>query len=282
MCGIFGLINYSGKPFSHLQAKMVHRSVSGLLKESEVRGQDAAGLAILTEKNMTLFKDHMRASELVETSEYSSMLGLINKRDVFKAMIGHTRYKTKGHQLFNVNNHPIRANRIVGVHNGFISNDDFLFGKYASDVDRRGMVDSEIIFRLIDFRRRNNKTIVESVQETCDELAGTYTCAFIDVDAADYVTIFSNSAYVNTNIHIYEPMKLIVFASNDVILARALKNSVVLNAACITHDIQVANTGFRIDIRTGKVLEFDVTKKKQPPLLTRHARWARRRWVSRK
>jgi predicted glutamine amidotransferase len=262
MCGIFGLINYSETFLSQFQAKMMHKAVSGLLTESEVRGHDAAGLAVLTDKRLSLFKNNLEASRLVMTSKYSAIVKEMNRTDRFKAMIGHTRLKTKGHQRFNINNHPILANRIVGVHNGYIHNDDILFRKYDGDIERKGEVDSEIIFRLIDLHRRNDKTLVESVQATCDEIDGSYACAFLDAEAPDYVTLFTNSHYKNINLYIYDSVKAAAFASTEVILDRALRSNMLLNSGRITSKIPLMYMGIRLNIKTGKIFKFDICQKK--------------------
>jgi len=262
MCGIMGLVSYSGSAPSHLQAKMLRKATSKLLKSSEIRGRDSAGLAILTDKKVSLFKTNLMSSEFVQTSGYSNVLKSINRHDVFKAMIGHTRQKTKGHERFNVNNHPIVANDIIGVHNGCIGNDDSLFDKYVSDIDRAGEVDSEIIFRLIDYHRRKGSTIIQSVQNTCSDITGAYTCAFIDSTGSDYLTIFSNSSYTNACIYIYEPLRTIAFASSEYILNSALRDNTALDPVFATHKIDVGEEGYRINIRTGRIFKFGLDQKK--------------------
>jgi hypothetical protein len=241
---------------------MLRKATSKLLKASEIRGRDATGVSVLTDKKMSLFKTNLMASEFVQTAEYSDILKDINRHDVFKAMIGHTRHKTKGHQRFNVNNHPIMANQIIGVHNGFIINDDPLFDKYITHIDRAGQVDSEIIFRLIDYHRSKGNSIVESVRETCNQINGSYTCAFLDAAGSDYVTIFSNSTYTNAYIYIYEALKTIAFASTEHILDMALKDNSALDPTFATHKVEVGSTGFRINIRTGRLFEFNLDQKK--------------------
>lgn len=217
---------------------------------------------VLTDEKASLFKTNLPAPEFVQTAGYSEVLKEINKKSIFKAMIGHARQKTKGHEKFNANNHPIVANRIVGVHNGIIGNDDSLFDKYSKRLFRKGEVDSEIIFRLIDLYRRDQCDLVESVKRACHDIAGSYTCAFIDTEDPSYVTIFSNSAYNNAHIYIYEESKMIVFASETYILDHALENNSVLDPAFVTHKVGVDAKGFRINIRNGKIFEFDTSKKK--------------------
>jgi len=263
MCGILGLISYKNSALTHLQSKVFRRATRGLLTQSEIRGTNASGLAILTDKRVTVFKNDMAASRLVQTPGYSNIIKSLNRTDTFKAMIGHTRHKTKGHQRFNVNNHPIVANRIIGVHNGMICNDDHLFDKYADLIDRKGRVDSEIIFRLIDYHRRKGETLVESVKNTCSKIVGSYTCAFIDAEEPAYITIFGNSSYVNACIFIYDSSKAIAFASADYILRKALRENSMLDPSFSGQELEVRNNGFRIDMRTGKIFEFDIEEKKR-------------------
>lgn len=262
MCGILGLMHYSGSAPGHIQAKSFRKAITDLLKGSQIRGSDASGLAVLTDENLSLFKTNLGANDFVKTANYSELLKGINRKDVFRAAIGHTRSMTKGDEQYNINNHPIIANRIVGVHNGVISNDDALFSRYGTDLKRSGEVDSEIIFRLIDYHRRNGKTLVESVQETCSVMSGSFTCAFIDTEEPSYVTIFSNSTYSNAFIYVYESTKTIVFASSEYILDSALEHKAVLDPHYSSYLIEVISEGYRINLNNGKMIQFDIDKKK--------------------
>lgn len=262
MCGILGLMSYSGTPLNHLQVKMVHRAITELLKESEIRGSDASGLAVLTDKKMSMFKEHVKASDLVSTPEYGEIMKEINKTNCFKAMIGHTRLKTKGHQRYNINNHPIRANRIVGVHNGWISNDDFLFEDYRHQVDRRGRVDSEIIFRLIDLYRRQRKTLIGSVKEMSQKVVGSYACAFLDSEAPDYVTVFTNGSFSNVILYVYRSIKMVLFASTESILSTALSGNMLLDPRMATSKTPLTTGGVRLNTKTGEILRFYLNEEK--------------------
>jgi glucosamine 6-phosphate synthetase-like amidotransferase/phosphosugar isomerase protein len=63
-------------------------------------------------------------------------------------LMGHTRWRTRGHERNSRNNHPLRCGVILGTHNGTIYNADDLFGILG--LPRFAQVDSEIIFRLAD------------------------------------------------------------------------------------------------------------------------------------
>ena len=62
------------------------------------------------------------------------------------ALLGHTRWRTRGDPGNNANNHPIRAGDIVGTHNGTLYNADALFRRLR--LPRFAEVDSEVIFRM--------------------------------------------------------------------------------------------------------------------------------------
>jgi hypothetical protein len=170
--------------------------------------------------------------------------------------------KTKGTQRLNINNHPIIANKVIGVHNGIIGNDDNLFSKYSDRINRLGKVDSEIIFRLIDYHIATNKTIVEAVKLAHKEMSGSYACAFIHTDLPRYLTIFSNAhSYSNAMLYIYKNVKSMAFASSKYILNKSLEHSKWLNPTHISKCIDIIMGGVRIDLENGKILKFDLADK---------------------
>ena len=61
-------------------------------------------------------------------------------------MLGHTRWRTRGDEQVNGNNHPIRAEDILGTHNGTIYNANYLFRRFK--LRRFAEVDSELLCRL--------------------------------------------------------------------------------------------------------------------------------------
>ena len=62
--------------------------------------------------------------------------------------MGYTRWRTRGNEFNNHNNHPIRAGIVLGTHNGTIFNADHLFRRLG--LPRYAEVDNELIFRLVD------------------------------------------------------------------------------------------------------------------------------------
>jgi glucosamine 6-phosphate synthetase-like amidotransferase/phosphosugar isomerase protein len=62
--------------------------------------------------------------------------------------MGYTRWRARGNEFNNRNNHHIRAGSVIGAHNGTIYNADHLFRRLG--LPRYAEVDSELIFRLAD------------------------------------------------------------------------------------------------------------------------------------
>lgn len=257
MCGIFGLINYGTSSCD--KAFAFRKATHHLLKASESRGKDASGICVLTREKASVYKEAFKGSKLVRTQGYSNVAAGMNINGGFKAMIGHTRQKTKGTQRLNVNNHPIIANKVIGVHNGIIGNDDSLFNKYSDRINRLGQVDSEIIFRLIDYHISQNKTLVEAVKLAHREMLGSYACAFIHTDMPRYLTLFSNAySFSNAVLYIYKNVRSMAFASSKYILNESLAHSKWLNPTHTSKCIDIAMGGVRIDLETGKILKFDL------------------------
>ena len=88
----------------------------------------------------------MRAHELVYEKPFQELLGQVDNETTI--LMGHTRWRTRGNEFNNRNNHPIRAGIVIGTHNGTIYNADYLFRRLG--LPRYAEVDSELIFRLAD------------------------------------------------------------------------------------------------------------------------------------
>ncbi len=258
MCGILGVINYEPN-ISYTRAKLIRKVTTNLLKESETRGRDASGLCVVTGEKATMFKSNVPAAKLIDMPEYSQVLSTIKYSDSFRSVIGHTRAQTKGDKAFNINNHPIKAGKVVGVHNGIILNDDILFGTYEEDIKRNGRVDSEIIFQLLNYHIENGENIVEAVKSVDLLLNGSYACAFIHTDHPRYITIFTNSSsFSNISLHIFAPISTMVFASSTFIVSRALSGNQILDPDHATTKIDLMSEGMRIDTETGAIHRFEL------------------------
>ena len=116
-----------------------------LLVLNEPRGPHATGVAWLNrDGEHRLFKRPARASRFVTDKAFHEVLGGVDNRTTL--FLGHTRWRTRGDEQINENNHPIRAGDILGTHNGTIYNANYLFRRFK--LHRFAEVDSELLFRL--------------------------------------------------------------------------------------------------------------------------------------
>ena len=91
-----------------------------------------------SEKAPFLFKRPVSAGQFViDKAFHEVMAGIDNRTTV---LLGHTRWRTRGDEWINRNNHPVRAGDVIGTHNGTIYNADYLFRRFK--LPRFAQVDS--------------------------------------------------------------------------------------------------------------------------------------------
>jgi len=163
MCGIAG---YSLSKGVRINSKRISKE---MLLAIEHRGHDAAGFAFRDSTGaFQIHKANMTASQFVKRN----LCVPLRQRTV----IMHTRFATQGEPMFNVNNHPIAAGSVVGVHNGHISNDDRLFEAIERVTGynvRVGEVDSEAAFAVLRY-------IDQPVMDSLEEISGGAVFVFMD------------------------------------------------------------------------------------------------------
>ena len=143
MCGLAGVI--FGKKRRRAEEREHLAWLFSRLLLSEERGSHATGAAWLdTDDGHRLFKRPVTAERFVTDKAFAELLAGINNRATL--LLGHTRWRTRGDERVNSNNHPIRAGEVIGTHNGTIYNADYLFRRWK--MRRFAEVDSEILFRL--------------------------------------------------------------------------------------------------------------------------------------
>ena len=154
------------------------------------------------------------------------------------------------------------ADKVIGVHNGFISNDEQLFSNLYDKVERSGRVDSEIIFRLINYYTCEHKdTLFDAVIRASKMMSGSFACTFIHTDWPDYLTLFTNSAPIS--IFIFEKMKIMVFASTTAITRSSMQVQSVLGNANEAEIIEIKRGGARINLKNGKIFKFKIDSTNQ-------------------
>lgn len=228
MCSIFGI----GLLQEHNvnDKEQLIRFVDALFMNCMERGRHASGLAFVSGTNIDVVKKDLKADDLIKTEEYKKcMADRLNISDTKNyqertlSLIGHCRYQTKGTYTNNLNNHPIVRNEVVGVHNGCISNDDLLFEKYKDRVNRNAMVDSEIIFALIEMYTKELSNIGKAIKKTNSEVRGSLACAAVHVMQPHLIWLFKGTS--PCEVFYFGDVGLVVWASQKHFVIDAVRSS---------------------------------------------------------
>lgn len=137
MCGIAG---FSLAPDHDLDTTALARVLLAGIVE---RGRDATGYAYRVPSGpIVVRKDSQKLAHFIDHVQLDSAAS---------EAILHVREFTKGIPGINDNNHPVSWGRVVGVHNGHLTNDDELFQKFGQPRSTPLItVDSEVIMMLTD------------------------------------------------------------------------------------------------------------------------------------
>ena len=210
MCGLAGAI-LGKKRRRRDELRVIGGIVTELLIMNETRGTDAAGVAVIRKDGShKLLKRPGPAGILVEDKLYHTVLDLDNKVTV---VLGHTRRKTRGTERNALNNHPIRAGRVIGTHNGYIANADFLARKLR--LPRHAEVDSEVLFRLVD--RAKDKAKFLRMLRRC---RGRISAAFVCLDEPTSVYLLKGDMPLHAA-HVPK-LRAVFYASEEWMLDEAL------------------------------------------------------------
>jgi len=222
MCSILGMGFHNSIPHKDRQTfkdpAIIKYLLRGLLVESQKRGTDATGVAFVSTNAITVVKNPISAKTFISDSDFCVECSKqIDHRII--SILGHCRFKTKGTELDNHNNHPIVTENIVGIHNGVINNDEELFRTFP--VERKGRVDSEIIFSLLDYFIHTKKmSIANAIRKMSGLLTGSFACAFVDRTMPHLLWLFRN---LNPLVlHNYAKCGLLMFASHEFFIEDAI------------------------------------------------------------
>lgn len=159
MCGIVAYIGH----------KEAYPIIVKGLKRLEYRGYDSAGVALLNQSGMTIFKKQGKVANLeaeVDGNDFSGHAG-----------IGHTRWATHG-EPNDVNAHPHYSEdgKIALIHNGIIENYDSLKRELINiGYTFKSETDTEVLTYLIDdIKKKSNVSIAEAVRLALHQVVGAY------------------------------------------------------------------------------------------------------------
>jgi glucosamine--fructose-6-phosphate aminotransferase (isomerizing) len=151
------------------------------LKRLEYRGYDSAGVALLNQEGLSIYKKKGKVSELE-----NHLNGLSNLNS--KIGIGHTRWATHG-EPNDVNAHPhySSSEKFAMIHNGIIENYDVL----KKDLMNKGYqfqseTDSEVFIKFIeDVYVNNHCSLEEAVRLALHKVVGAYAIVLMNKEEPD-------------------------------------------------------------------------------------------------
>ncbi len=159
------------------------------LRRLEYRGYDSAGVAIIHDKELVVYKKKGKVNDLVEFISGTKVHGDIG--------IGHTRWATHGLPT-DVNAHPHLSEdgRIAIIHNGIIEN----FNTIKEELLTRGCTfksetDTEVLVQFIrEIQKSENVSLFEAVRIVLNEVIGAYAIVVIDKDNPDQLIAAKKSS----------------------------------------------------------------------------------------
>ena len=169
MCGIVGYIgNNDAVPIL----------ISGL-KRLEYRGYDSAGIAVVSENKLSIWKYAGKVSHLERVLRHNGAGATIG--------IGHTRWATHGEPSdLNAHPHTDCTGNIALIHNGIIENYAALKKKLELEGHEfRTQTDTEVLAHLIEEVYKRTGDLISAVRISLHEVDGTYGIAVLSRYAPD-------------------------------------------------------------------------------------------------
>lgn len=165
MCGIVGYIG--NKQAYPILIKGLHRL--------EYRGYDSAGIALVNNNLLNVYKAKGKVAELEQFASQKDTSGTLG--------IAHTRWATHGEPTQN-NAHPhySRSEEIAIIHNGIIENYAVLKeGLMKEGYTFQSQTDTEVLVQLIEYMKSTNGTdLPTAVQLALNQVVGAYAIAVIE------------------------------------------------------------------------------------------------------
>ncbi|MBP5557255.1 MAG: glutamine--fructose-6-phosphate transaminase (isomerizing) [Bacteroidales bacterium] len=174
MCGI---VAYTG-------CKEAYPILIKGLKRLEYRGYDSAGVALLQQDSIALYKCRGRVADLDEMCA--------NKNVSAHTGIGHTRWATHGEpNTENAHPHLSADGKIALIHNGIIENYLVLKQELISrGYTFKSGTDTEVLVHLVeDIFKKEDVTLEEAVRIALSGVVGTYALAILHADAPNQLIL---------------------------------------------------------------------------------------------
>jgi hypothetical protein len=233
MCGVIGTLAFGGfedKKMERIRQEAMIFFGSELLQLTVARGKDATGVSVLFDDcNYMGLKMGVSATEFVgrfggKETDFEGFLKIWrSKRALGRFLMGHCRKPSTSVGAGaedNVNNHPIKVQDTVIVHNGTLTNHEIILTKLGGARD--GKVDSEAIPRLLNHIIKNGAEpfSTPALVELCKRLNGTFACLGFNGNNPFQVVGFTDGKPLV--FALVKPLKLLLVASEREYLQKVI------------------------------------------------------------
>lgn len=172
MCGIVGYIGY----------REAYPILIKGLQRLEYRGYDSAGIALMNQGKLNVYKAKGKVADLVQFAEQKDISGTIG--------IAHTRWATHGEpNTVNAHPHYSQSEELAIIHNGIIENYAVLKeGLIKNGYSFQSDTDTEVLIQLIEFIKKANQVdLATAVQLALNQVIGAYAIAVLEKDQPDII-----------------------------------------------------------------------------------------------
>jgi glucosamine--fructose-6-phosphate aminotransferase (isomerizing) len=202
MCGIVGYIG----------TKNTREILIDGLKELEYRGYDSAGIAILDNNKIEVYK---ALGKIVNLEEKVLQNECILMEDNLTIGIGHTRWATHGKPT-ELNAHPHLGEYSYVVHNGIIEN----YKELKEELTEAGhkfvsQTDTEVIVHLFEYYFNKSNNADESFNKTVKRLEGAYSILLITKSEPTKIFFMKHGSPMAIARNTTDDGEEIFFASSD-------------------------------------------------------------------
>ena len=172
MCGIVG---YIGKQDAYPIL------IKGL-QRLEYRGYDSAGIALIHNGNLNVYKAKGKVADLVHFAAQKDISGNIG--------IAHTRWATHGEpNQKNAHPHYSQSEELAIIHNGIIENYAVLkAGLIEEGYSFNSDTDTEVLIQLIEYVKKSNSVdLTTAVQLALNQVIGAYAICVLEKTNPDII-----------------------------------------------------------------------------------------------
>lgn len=214
MCGIAGVVRPKDSKFDLRHARSLFEEI---MLQSQIRGKDSSGLAVVQEDLIDVYKDMVQAKELLKDQLARTILDKLHSQFI---AIGHSRMETNGSFYMNHNNQPVIKDGCVVIHNGIVVNDQDVWTKLPG-LKREFEVDTEVICSALSFHIQRAKEVKKGVKEALSLFEGAWSVAVL-FESIDGLLLATNTGSLYT---LEDPVNNVLFFASEKTFLDQIKDS---------------------------------------------------------